>query len=253
MVLLRSIAFLAYFYAVTIALALAAPFLRLRGWRGALRHARLWSMLVLDGVRVICGIRYEVTGREHLPAHGPALIACMHQSAFETFAWLQIAPEVTFVVKQELARIPIVGGLMRQGGLIVVDRSGGSAAMRRAMSEARAAAAGGRQIVIFPEGTRVAPGRFVKLQPGVAGIASATNLPVIPVATDSGLFWGRRALLKYPGTIHIAIMPAIPPGTSRNALLRALETAFATGSAALGVPVENSVSSAPHNLARKSS
>ncbi|MBV9811704.1 MAG: 1-acyl-sn-glycerol-3-phosphate acyltransferase, partial [Acetobacteraceae bacterium] len=133
MLVLRSLAFLVYFYVVTVALALIAPFLRLRDWRDPLAHARRWSRLVLAGLRTLCGIHWEVSGREHLPANGPALIACMHQSAFETFAWLQIAPDVTYVVKEELARIPIVGGLIRRAGLIVVDRKAGATALRRAM------------------------------------------------------------------------------------------------------------------------
>ena len=252
MILLRSIAFAIWFFAITIALALIAPLLRLRGWRAALGHARLWSTLVLGGVRVICGIRYEVSGREHLPVDSPALIASMHQSAFETFAWLQIAPDLSFVVKEELARIPIIGGLMRQAGMIVIDRAAGPAAMRRVIADAKALAAAGRPIVIFPEGTRVAPGRRARLHPGVAGIAAHTGLPVTPVMTDSGLLWGRRSLIKRPGVVHIAIRPPIPAGTPREPLMARLAEIFAEGSG-LGTPVENSVGAAPHNFASKSS
>ncbi len=127
--------------------------------------------------------------------------------------------------------------------MIPVDRSAGAAAMRELIRRAGEAASAGQQIVIFPEGTRVAPGLRTKLHPGVAALAARTGLPIIPVATDSGHFWGRRAFRKQAGTIRIAILPPLPTGLPREALMARLEQAYAEGYAALrrGQPVDNSV------------
>ena len=246
MTLLRSLAFNAWFYAVTFAFSF---------WHGLFTHergavvrvAQRWAALVLAGLRRLCGIDWVVTGREHLPASGAALIAPMHQLAFDTMIWLLLLPECVYVLKSELTRIPLFGTLLLRGGMISVDRTGGATAMRDLIRRAAAAAAAGRQILIFPEGTRVAPGAGVKLQPGVAALAARTGLPIIPVATDSGDHWGRRAFRKRPGTIRVAILPPLETGLPREELMARLERAYADGYAALrsGQPVDNSVGSAP--------
>jgi 1-acyl-sn-glycerol-3-phosphate acyltransferase len=122
--------------------------------------------------------------------------------------------------------------------------------MRELIRRAVATAAKGRQIVIFPEGTRVAPGARVKLQPGVAALATRTGLPVIPVVTDSGHYWGRRAFRKHPGTIQIAVLPPLPAGLPRNELMARLTQAYAEGYAALrqGQAVDNTGDKAPPKL-----
>jgi 1-acyl-sn-glycerol-3-phosphate acyltransferase len=137
--------------------------------------------------------------------------------------WLSLVPCARYVVKRELTRVPLFGPLLVPAGMIPVDRDAGATAMRRLLRDARHAADAGAHIIIFPEGTRVAPGDHVALQPGVAAIAKHLNLPVIPVATNSGACWGRRAFLKRAGTIHIDIGPAIAAGTPRDALLGAVE------------------------------
>jgi 1-acyl-sn-glycerol-3-phosphate acyltransferase len=141
----------------------------------------------------------------------------------------------------ELTRVPLFGQMLVAAGMIAVDRHAGMAALRGLMRDADAAVAQGRQIIIFPEGTRVAPGHSVPLQPGVAALAARTGLPVIPVATDSGVFWGRRAFRKTPGTITVAIQPPIGRGLARAELMRALEQAFRDGAARLGQPVDKAV------------
>jgi 1-acyl-sn-glycerol-3-phosphate acyltransferase len=242
MMLLRSTAFNAWFYGLTFVLAL---------WHWAFTHrpdalagaGRHWAELVLAGLKRICGIDFMVTGQEHLPVSGAALIAPMHQSAFDTVVWFLLVPQCTYVLKQELIRIPVFGRLALRLSMIPVDRAAGAGAMRDLIRRSVAAAAEGRQIVIFPEGTRMAPGAPFRLHPGVAAIATRTGLPVIPVATNSGHHWGRRAFVKRPGTIHVAILPPLPTGLKRDALMTRLSAAYAEGYADLttGKPVDNSV------------
>ena len=200
------------------AINLAAP-------QTAMWWARLWARTQIAAARIICGIRMEVSGRDNLPP-GPAIIASRHESAFDILAWIALVPNSCFVVKQELTRIPLFGRMILQAGMIAVDRSAGSAAMRTLLRGADRAKAEARHIIIFPEGTRVDPDQHPPLQPGVAALASRTSLPVIPVMTDSGRCWGKRAFRKTAGTIHIDIRPALTIGTSRDAVLSALHTAF---------------------------
>jgi 1-acyl-sn-glycerol-3-phosphate acyltransferase len=253
MIVLRSLLFNLWFFGLTTVMALLTPPLRLCPPRYTLAYARIWARLVVGGLRLLCGIRHEVSGLEHLPPTGPALIAAMHQSAFDTIVWELIAPRFAIVFKRELGRIPLFGPMLTVAGMIPVDRAGGVGALRGMLRAADRAMAEQRQILIFPEGTRVAPGERVALQGGVAALAQRTGLPVIPVATNSGLHWGKQAFRKYPGTIRIAILPPIAPGLKREALMRCLEAAFAEGAAALDPPVDKSVGHAPERLPLRAS
>jgi 1-acyl-sn-glycerol-3-phosphate acyltransferase len=226
MTVLRSALFNAYFFVLTFVLTLAGTLLALVAPERNLLVPMLWARLVVLGARVICGIRVEVSGREWLPTGGPALIASLHQSAFDTLVWLTLLPRCCYVLKSELLRIPLLGPLIKTTRMIAVDRAAGSASLRHLLREADRAVREERQIVIFPEGTRGAPGSPLPLQPGVAALAARTGLPVIPVVTDSGLLWGRRAFHKYAGIIHIEIRPPIPPGTPRETLMRKLDSEF---------------------------
>ncbi len=241
MTLLRSALFNLWFTALTTVMLLASIVIPGSATRFILAYVRLWARLVLGGLRLICGITVELRGREHLPAEGGAIIASQHQSAFDTMVWLTLLPDVAYVLKKELRAIPLFGRLSRHAGMIAVDRGAGAAALRGLLKDGAAAAAAGRTIVIFPEGTRTAPGAVVPLQPGVAALASRTGLPVIPVATDSGRHWGRRAFAKRAGVIHIAIQPPLPAGLPRAELLARLETALAEGFTMIPQPVDNSV------------
>lgn len=231
MIILRSLAYHVYFFGGTAIFALSSLFFhpltsRYPGWPGTV--ARSWSRSMLAGLRLIVGIEYRVEGREHLP-EGPALIASMHQSAFDTLVWLLIVHNPAYVLKIELMRIPLFGAMCRLTGMIAVDRSAGGAAIRTLIREAELAASHGRKIVIFPEGTRVAPGVSAPLHPGIAAIAAHSGLPVIPVLTDSGRMWGRRAFLKRPGLIRILIQPPLPVGMPRRELMQTLSDRFAAG------------------------
>jgi 1-acyl-sn-glycerol-3-phosphate acyltransferase len=233
--LLRSALFNLYFFLLTfvLTLVLATP-ARLLAPHRVLDVARLWARLLLSGLRLICGIRLAVTGLERVGA-GPSVIASAHQSAFDTFVWLALLPRCCYVLKQELLRIPLFGPLLPLAGMIAVDRSGGASAMRHLLREGDRAVREQRQIVIFPEGTRAAPGECLPLQPGVAALAARTRLPVIPVVTDSGRYWGRRAFQKRPGTINIRLLEPLFPEVGRDQLMYGLAQALR------GEAVENSV------------
>ncbi|GBQ90191.1 1-acyl-sn-glycerol-3-phosphate acyltransferase [Gluconacetobacter johannae DSM 13595] len=251
MTLIRACLFNVYFVVLTIVLGVAALPIRLFARPLALPYAKLWTRLSIAGLRAICGIDIIVTGREHLPA-GPCLLASQHQSAFDTLVWMNLVDRPSYVMKEELTRLPLVGPMLLLAGMIPVRRADGAKALRALLAATQHAADDGRQIIIFPEGTRTRPGETVRLQPGIAAMAAHTGLPVIPVATDSGLRWSRNAFVKHPGPIHIAIGPALPPGLGRARILPAISGTWESltrdfGSAApgdgsvdnsVGVPVE---------------
>jgi 1-acyl-sn-glycerol-3-phosphate acyltransferase len=225
MTILRSAVFNVVFFAVSFAVTLLATVVRFVAPRYVINIAMIWARILVAAVRIICGIRLHVSGLEHIPP-GAALIASRHQSAFDTVVWLTLLPRCCYVFKDELLRIPLFGRLISESGMIAVDRDGGGSAIRALLRGGDRAVREQRQIVIFPEGTRGDPGNPNPLQSGVAALASRTGLPVIPVSTNSGLFWGRRAFRKKKGTIRIVIGPPIPAQTERKALMRALEEAM---------------------------
>jgi 1-acyl-sn-glycerol-3-phosphate acyltransferase len=227
MTILRSALFNAVFFLVSFVMTLVASVTRVVAPQRVLDVAMLWARILVVAVRVICGIRLQVSGLEQIPP-GPALIASRHQSAFDTFVWLTLLPRCCYVFKDDLLRIPLFGPLITRAGMIAVDRGGGGAAIRSMLRQADRAVREQRQIVIFPEGTRSEPGSPRALQSGIAALAAHTRLPVIPVSTDSGYCWGRRAFRKRAGTIRIVIGDPIPAQTERKALMRALEDGMAT-------------------------
>ena len=170
-----------------------------------------------------------VTHDQEVPPEGPYLIAVKHQSMMEAVDTLRFARTPVVVMKRELTVIPLFGWVTRRYGVIGVDRDAGAAALRVMMAEAKAAIAEGRPVIIFPEGTRIAPGDNPPLRPGFAGLYRALRLPVVPVAHDAGRLWG-RGFVKQSGTIHFKVGEIIPPGLKRaevearvHAALNALE------------------------------
>lgn len=193
----------------------------------ALAGQRVWARLTLWLARVLGGVSWEMRGIERLPQRG-GLIAAKHQAAWETVVFLALLPGPCYVLKRELLRIPFYGWYARRSGMIGVDRSGGAAALRALLAAAEAAAAAGRTLVIFPEGTRVPPGRTGRLQPGVAGLYAALGTACTPVALNAGLTWGKGVFGVRPGHIVAEVLPEIPPGLSRAAFTAALSDALAT-------------------------
>jgi 1-acyl-sn-glycerol-3-phosphate acyltransferase len=226
MSLLRSVLFNIVMFTTGAAFSLYGLVLHRLAPERMLPAAMLWARLVIGALKVICGIHVRVVGAEYLPKDGAAVIAAQHQSAFDTLIWLTLLPRTAYVLKVELLKLPLMGPLLVPTGFIPVDRDGGARSLRRLVVDCRAAARAGRQIVIFPEGTRVAPGSRGELLPGVVAVAHSLNLPVIPVATDSGLFWGRKAFTKRPGVLTVRLFAPLPVDAPRAEILRRLAVCY---------------------------
>lgn len=232
MILLRSLVFQFLFYAATAALAivflplLAAP----SSWM--MRAGTAWSALMLKILELTVGLSFEVRGRENLPP-GPVLIGMKHQSAWDTLAAPVIFDRPVIVLKRELGWIPFYGWYALKAGMIPIDRGAAATALRRMVTRSARAVALRRPIIVFPEGTRTAPGAAPAYQPGIYALYRQLGLPLVPVAVNSGKFWGRRSFLKYPGRIVVEILPAIAPGGARRPVMTALESAIETACAKL--------------------
>ena len=182
--------------------------------------------------RSLLRLDYRVLGREYLP-DGPYIVAAKHQSAWETLKLHILFADPAVVLKRELMRIPIWGSFAAKAGMIPVDRGAGSTAISDMIDRARQAAAQKRPIVIFPQGTRVAPGARRSYRIGTFALYDALKLPVVPLALNSGLFWGRVRFVKHPGTITVQLLPPIPPGLDRAAFMERLETSLEAATDAL--------------------
>ncbi|NHO53443.1 1-acyl-sn-glycerol-3-phosphate acyltransferase [Acetobacter estunensis] len=222
---LRSALFRVWIVAISVLMGWAAIPLRLFAPRFAMPYAKLWARLYLAGGRYFCGIRTRVTGLDKLPKDRPFILASQHQSAFDTLVWMNLVSKPTYVMKEELQRVPLVGPMLKLTGMIPVARTGGSKALRSLLDATERAASEGRQLIIFPEGTRLAPGERVPLKPGIVAMARHAKLPVYPVATNSGLCWPNRGFLKRSGTITVHVCDPIEAG-ARGTMLRAIEDAW---------------------------
>jgi 1-acyl-sn-glycerol-3-phosphate acyltransferase len=230
--ILRSALFnVAFFGFMTLALIACLPALPI-SQRVAQWVARFMARTTLMLLRTIVGLRWEVRGRVDL-LRGPALIVCKHQSAWDTIVFFMLCEQPTYVMKKELMLIPVFGWLASRQGHISIDRDAGAGALRRLLRATKAALDAGRQIVIFPQGTRVPPGERRPYQTGVVAVYNALNRPIVPVALNSGLFWGRRKFIKRPGTVVIEVLPEIPAGLSRDDVMREIETRIETATARL--------------------
>jgi 1-acyl-sn-glycerol-3-phosphate acyltransferase len=180
-------------------------------------HSLIWL------ARAVLGIRYVVEGREHLPAQ-PAIILAKHQSAWETVAFLCLFPPVSPVIKRELLKIPFFGWGFRLLNPIAIDRSAGREALKQIVAQGKAKLADGFWVLVFPEGTRVAPGEKGKYGIGGGWLAAETGAPVVPVAHNAGELWPKNAFVKRPGTVTVRVGPAIgSAGKSAAELTRAVE------------------------------
>jgi len=234
---IRSLLFSLIFYPGTLLFVVAGIVAGAIGTRPMLRVVYGWAHFHHWLADHVLGIRTEVEGA--VPP-GPHLIAVKHQSMFETIEMLRIARIPIIVLKRELADLPLFGRLTRRYGVIPVDREAGAKALRDMLADAKAAKATGRPVVIYPEGTRVAPGTAPPLRAGFAGMYRALGLPVVPVAMDSGRLF-RRGQTKRSGTIRFRVGEVIPAGLKReeiearvHAAINALETEFLPESEARG-------------------
>ena len=218
----RSLCFNLGWYAGSVVIALAGAPILLLPRRAVVAWARVWIAFILWWLRVTCRLNHRIIGLENLPK-GPAIIACKHQSSWETIAFTLLFPDIAIVLKRELLFIPVVGWAMARAGNIAVTRGDGASALRGLVKQAKAAIADGRSIVIFPEGTRVAPGDIKPYQVGTAALYRQLGVPVVPIALNSGLFWVRRKWIKRPGVLTLEILPPIQPGLSRDAFMKILQ------------------------------
>ncbi len=228
MKLIRSLFFNVFYITWTLLLSfigcLLTPFPR----RYASLNARFWGKSTLWVLGWMVGLKYQVRGRENLPPGSRYIIASKHQSAFETIADHAIFPNPAYILKKELLRIPLFGWNLLITGSIPIDRSSGTKAMRSILDGAKKRLDEGQCVIIFPEGTRTAPGATARYNPGVALLYEQCGVPIIPVVLNSGEFWKKNAFIKEPGLITVDILPAMPEGLSKREFLEQLQDRIET-------------------------
>ena len=229
MLFLRSLIFNAAFYIVLFGLVFLGAPVMLFGRHAVFVLARTWARVSIWLLRVICGVRVEFRGIENVPK-GAFILAAKHQSVWETFALTLFCPDYSFLLKRELTFIPFFGWMLVSSEQIVIDRAKGGSALTQAVRKSRALLEQGRQIIVFPEGTRRPVHAPPSYKPGVAAIYGACNVVCVPAALNSGLFWPRRQFLRRPGTIVVEFMPPIPPGMDKKSFMRLLSDQIETAS-----------------------
>lgn len=227
MIWLRSLVFNAlWFTAMPILLIVLLPML-LMSRETMQAGARLFAGMTSGLLHYTVGLTWRIEGAENIP-DGPCIFAAKHQSAFDTTLFHLILKDPCYVLKQELTKIPIYGKMAMHAGMISVDRSAGASALKHLVQETRRAADLGSQIIIFPQGTRTSPGQDVPYQPGIAAMYKSSNLAVIPIAVDSGRYWGRRTFVKRPGVMTFKFLEPIQPGLPRKEFMERLEHVIET-------------------------
>jgi len=217
----RSLIYVALFYLWTAFIAILCTPVLLGPRRVTLAMFHFWGRGV-TAMLVICGIRVEVRGQQFIPT-GPALVAPKHQCMLDVFAQFTWLPASAFVMKQELAWIPWFSWYAKKAGAIVIDREGGSRTMRQVIREGAELFKSGSQVVVFPEGTRKAPGEPPDYKPGIAALYRELDVPVYPVATNAGVHCPGRRLIRRPGLIVFESLEPIPPGLKRAEFMRVLQ------------------------------
>ena len=231
-ILLRSILFNIAFYLNVIIWLIAALPTFFMPYHAIVGVAKAWGRSNLFLLRVICNLKAEFRGVEKIPRGGD-LIAAKHQSTWETFALLWMFEDPTFILKRELQWVPLFGWFTIKGRMIPVDRRAGAAGMTAMTSRAAKELANGRQIVIFPEGTRRPAGAEPAYKYGIVRLYETGNVPCVPIALNSGLFWKRRSIIRMPGTVVVEVLDPIPAGLDRDAFMARLQNDIETATARL--------------------
>ena len=241
MILIRSLLYAAWSYtALALIIIFFLPWTIFDG-RGARAAARAWSAACLWGLDVICGLKLEVRGREYIP-HGPALVASKHQSMLDALLPFTLLDNPSIALKRELSELPFFGWYTKRAGMMALDRDAHAAAIRKMVREARPRLAEGRQLFIFPEGTRRKIGAPPEYKSGVAAIYNILKTPCTPVALNTGLFW--EGIIRRPGIAIVEFLPPIELGLSRDEFMAQLEKQIETAGAAL-LPQRDAKISAP--------
>lgn len=232
MIALRSLIFVALFYAwsVFVAVGLSPFLLGPRSW--AMELMRVWARGIIWLLRVVCDIKVEVRGKEHMPT-GAALVAPKHHCMLDVFAQFAWLPDACFVMKKELTWIPFFSWWGMRAKMIVVDRAGHATALRKLIRDSKERFADNRQLLIFPEGTRSAPGAPADYKPGIAALYREIDVPVHPVATNAGVHWPKHGFMRKPGTIVFEYLEPIAPGLKRAEFMRLLQDRIETASTKL--------------------
>lgn len=231
-IFLRSLVFNILFYVVFVFWALVALPTFAMPRPAMLKVASWWAKTNILLMRLVCGITVEFRGTEKIPK-GPLIVASKHQSMWETISLLHFFEAPFFAVKRELKFIPLFGLFLIKTRMIAIDRSAGGRALIRMARRAAEEVRSGRQFVIFPEGTRTAPGAPPQYKAGVGLIYTDCGVACLPVALNSGLFWPRRTFMRYPGTLVVEFLDPLPPGLRRDAFLQRIESVIEEASSRL--------------------
>lgn len=222
---IRSLIFNIAFFSWMIFISFLCIFAGLvRGYKGVNRVGELCSTGVEKLLKWIIGTTTEFRGKEHVPAHGQFLVACKHQSAWETISLHRFVKDPTVVMKKELLYVPVFGLVIKLAGSILIDRKKGKLVLSQMIEGAQKSLKDHRPIFIFPEGTRGAPGKAGRYRRGIFALYEALNVPVLPIALNSGCFWPRRGFLKTKGRLIVEYLPPIMPGLTEKEFMKKLET-----------------------------
>ena len=232
MLIIRSVAFNLLFYLNLVLHVIAAIPTFVMPRRVFMVMARSWGETSNWLLRIVAGTRVELRGLEKIP-RGALLVAAKHQSVWETFTLLTLFADPAYVFKHELQYIPIFGWYAWKSDMIPVDRAARGGAVAGMIVRAREELARGRQIIIFPEGTRTTPGAPPAYRQGIVQLYAAAGVPCVPIALNSGIFWPRRKFLRYPGTIVLEVLDPIPPGLDAQVFAHRLQQAIESATSAL--------------------
>ena len=221
----RSLIYNLLFYITLLLLMIFGLPMLIGGRRGALFMARLWALASIWLLKKICKLHIEYRGVSNIPKGG-CIIAAKHQSFLETFALLKYSEDFAVILKQQLIFIPLFGLYLMVSRQIAIDRSRGRSALNQIIRQAGAVLRAGRQLYIYPEGTRRPPGAAPAYKHGVDFLYVSTGAPCLPVALNTGLYWGRRGFLRRPGTAIIDYLPVIPPGMDRRSFSQTIQRAI---------------------------
>ncbi|MDX8392921.1 MAG: lysophospholipid acyltransferase family protein [Mariprofundaceae bacterium] len=237
MLFLRSLLFNVLFILATVVFSILVVVTRVFGFDAAWLWARTWSAFVFAALRMICGIRLEIEGREHMP-DSACLVMAKHQSAAETIAMPILVPPYVWILKRELLYIPFFGWALAVMGTIAIRRGNPRQAMKQVITQGSSFLKKGRWVVVFPEGTRSEPGKTGKYQPGGIVVAQKSGVGILPMAHNAGRCWPKRGFIKRPGVIRVRFLPFIAAdevqASQRNDLLKRLENEIEAATAELG-------------------
>jgi 1-acyl-sn-glycerol-3-phosphate acyltransferase len=235
MLLFRSLVFALWMYGLMAVMGLICLPTLLMPRRAPLACMAVWRRLVLWGLKTFCGVTFEVRGRANMPSGG-ALVAMKHHSMFETIIAWEFIPDPAIILKKALVYFPVFGWYAVKLRNIVIDRAAASKALRQMLKDASQRVSEGRQVVIFPEGTRTEPGQRAPYKPGVVALYRELGVACVPIAHNSGLCWPAHGVIRRPGKITFEILPPIPPGLPKAEFMATLEERIETAAAALLPP-----------------